>query len=173
MRREEVKGDRKITIQPMTAADLDAVMRIEEASYTQPWKRSMFETDLRGNPFARFFVARDADAGAVTGYVCFWKVFAELHLMNLAVDPDRRRSGIGEELARWTLSWAGENGVRLITLEVRASNEAAKHLYDKLGFKRVGVRHNYYRDPREDALIMNWSEGSPLEKEVGDDGETV
>ncbi|MBI3596391.1 MAG: ribosomal protein S18-alanine N-acetyltransferase [Nitrospirae bacterium] len=151
--------DRKISIRPMTLADLDEVMPIEEASYTAPWKRSMFEADLHGNPFARFFVARDPDQGTVVGYVCFWKVFAELHLMNLSVHPDRRRLGIGGELVRWTLSWAKENAVSLVTLEVRASNEAAKRLYEKLGFKLVAVRHNYYRDPREDALIMNWSEG--------------
>ncbi|HET6464513.1 MAG TPA: ribosomal protein S18-alanine N-acetyltransferase [Nitrospiria bacterium] len=159
MKREEVSQDRKISIRPMTSADLDEVMPIEEASYTTPWKRSMFEADLHGNPFARFFVAHDPDPGPVVGYVCFWKVFSELHLMNLSVHPGRRRLGIGEELARWTLSWAKENAVSLITLEVRASNEAAKRLYEKLGFKLVAVRRNYYRDPREDALIMNWSEG--------------
>lgn len=158
MKREEVKRDRKISIRPMTVADLDAVMPIEEASYPTPWKRSMFESDLRGNPFARFFVAGDPDQGRVIGYVCFWKVFSELHLMNLSVHSDWRRSGIGEELGRWTLSWARENGISLITLEVRASNEAAKRLYEKLGFKIVAVRHNYYREPHEDALIMNWSE---------------
>jgi ribosomal-protein-alanine N-acetyltransferase len=119
----------------------------------------MFESDLQGNPFARFFVARDSERGAVVGYVCFWKVFSELHLMNLSVHPDRRRLGIGETLGRWTLTWAGENDISLITLEVRASNEAAKRLYEKLGFKLVAVRRNYYRDPSEDALIMNWSEG--------------
>jgi ribosomal-protein-alanine N-acetyltransferase len=159
MRHKEVNRDRKISIQPMTPADLDEVMPIEEASYTTPWKRSMFEADLQGNPFARFFVARDPEQGAVVGYVCFWKVFSELHLMNLSVHPGRRRLGIGEELGRWTLTWARENAVSLITLEVRASNEAAKRLYEKLGFKLVAVRRNYYRNPSEDALIMNWSEG--------------
>lgn len=158
MRREEVSRDRNVTIRPMTAADLDEVMPIEEGSYTMPWKRPMFEAELKGNPFARLFVARDAEQNALLGYVCFWLVFDELHIMNLSVHPARRRTGIGEELARWTLSWARENGARLATLEVRASNEAAKRLYGKLGFKVIAVRNGYYREPREDALIMTLSE---------------
>ena len=139
----------------MTPADLDEVMPIEEKSHAIPWKRPMFEAELNGNQFARLFVARDSDRNTVAGYVCFWMVFDELHIMNLSVHPDRRRIGIGEELARWTLSWARENGARLATLEVRASNEAAKRLYEKLGFKVAAVRHDYYREPREDAMIMN------------------
>lgn len=145
----------KITIQPMTSADLDEVMPIEAASYTIPWNRPMFEAELHGNRFARLFVARDSEQNTLLGYVCFWMVFDELHLINLSVHPDRRRMGIGEDLARWTLSWAKENGARLATLEVRASNEAAKRLYEKLGFKVVAVRHGYYHEPKEDAIIMN------------------
>ncbi len=162
MKRDGVSRGPNVTIQPMTPADLDEVMPIEEASYTIPWKRPMFEAELHGNPFARFFVARDsepsASGGALLGYVCFWMVFDELHLMNLSVHPDRRRIGIGEELARWTLSWARENGARLATLEVRASNEAAKRLYEKIGFKVVAVRQGYYREPKEDAVLMNLTE---------------
>ncbi|HEY5593648.1 MAG TPA: ribosomal protein S18-alanine N-acetyltransferase [Nitrospiria bacterium] len=159
MKREGVSRGRNVTIRPMTPADLDEVMPIEEISYAVPWKRPMFEAELHGNPFARLFTARDsepsASGGALLGYVCFWMVFDELHLMNLSVHPSWRRMGIGEELARWTLSWAKENGARLATLEVRDSNTAAKGLYEKLGFKVAAVRHGYYREPREDAVIMN------------------
>ncbi len=160
---EGISRGPNVTIQPMTTADLDEVMPIEEVSYTLPWKRPMFESELQGNPFARFFVARDfetsASGGTLLGYVCFWMVFDELHLMNLSVHPEWRRMGIGEELARWALTWAKDNGARLATLEVRASNEAAKRLYEKLGYKVVAVRQGYYREPREDALIMNRTEG--------------
>ncbi|MBI3812303.1 MAG: ribosomal protein S18-alanine N-acetyltransferase [Nitrospirae bacterium] len=158
MKGERVSRVPNLTIRPMTPGDLDEVMPVEEVSYAIPWKRPMFEAELHGNPFARLFTARDSEQNALLGYVCFWMVFDELHLLNLSVRPDRRRIGIGEELARWTLSWARENGARLATLEVRASNEAAKRLYEKLGFKVVAVRQGYYREPKEDAVIMNLTE---------------
>jgi len=158
MKTEGVGRGRKIMIEPMTFGDLDGVGAIEEASYSVPWKRSMFEAELNGNPFSRLFVARDAEGAGLQGYVCFWVVFDELHLLNLAVHPDARRHGIGEELAQWTLSRAKKDGARRASLEVRASNEAARKLYEKLGFKVSAVRHGYYREPREDGLIMSMNE---------------
>ncbi|MBI3610918.1 MAG: ribosomal protein S18-alanine N-acetyltransferase [Nitrospirae bacterium] len=157
MSRKEVSKDRKVMIRPMTATDLDEVISIEAVSYTTPWSRRMFEAELAGNAFAHLFVARDPESGALRGYVCCWVVFDELHLMNLSVHPEWRRLGIGEELARWTLSWAREQGARSATLEVRVSNEAARRLYEKLGFTVSAVRRDYYRDPKEDAQIMNRS----------------
>jgi [ribosomal protein S18]-alanine N-acetyltransferase len=158
MTREGVSRGRNITIQPMTPADLEEVLPIEEVSYTMPWNRTMFEAELHGNRFARLLTARDSEQNILLGYVCFWMVFDELHLMNLSVHPEWRRMGIGEELARRALSSAQEGGARLATLEVRASNEAAKRLYEKLGFKVAAVRHGYYREPKEDAVIMNLTE---------------
>jgi ribosomal-protein-alanine N-acetyltransferase len=158
MKQEGVSRGRNITIQPMTPADLEEVLPIEEVSYTTPWNRTMFEAELHGNRFARLLVARDSEQNILLGYVCFWMVFDELHLMNLSVHPEWRRMRIGEELARRALSSAREGGARLATLEVRASNEAAKRLYEKLGFKVAAVRHGYYREPKEDAVIMNLTE---------------
>ena len=154
MKREEVR----LTIHPMNRADLDEVIAIEQVSYSKPWKREMFEAELEGNAFARFFVARDPDQNTILGHICFWIVFEEMHLMNLAVHPARRRQGIGEQLARWAMAWVKDQGVGLATLEVRASNEAAKQLYEKLGFRVAAVRSAYYREPKEDALIMNLSQ---------------
>jgi ribosomal-protein-alanine N-acetyltransferase len=74
--------------------------------------------------------------------------------MNLAVHPDHRRQSIGEDLARWVLRMGSEEGCRTGILEVRPSNSPARRLYEKLGFKAVGTRRGYYRDPKEDALIM-------------------
>ena len=144
-------------IQAMTPEDLDEVLAIEEASYSLPWKRSMFETELR-NPFARPAALREGTDKAIRGYVCFWLVFDELHIMNLTVRPDSRRRGIGERLSKWMLARGKEAGARLATLEARASNAAAIQLYEKLGFRRSAVRSGYYREPREDAMIMELTE---------------
>ena len=146
-----------LRIQPMTPEDLEEVFAIEEASYGWPWKRPMFEAELR-NPFARLAVLREGAAPAIRGYVCFWLVFDELHVMNLTVHPDSRRRGIGRRLAEWMLARGKEAGSRRATLEVRASNGAAIRLYEKLGFHTAAVRGGYYREPREDALIMERTE---------------
>jgi ribosomal-protein-alanine N-acetyltransferase len=141
----------------MTAGDLDPVLEIERASFSSPWSRKMFESDLLGNPFAFSFVVRHA--GSIVGYVCFWIVFDELHLLNLAVAPNLRRSGIGEEMVRWALAFGWARGARRATLEVRVSNHPARRLYEKLGFKVFSVRKNYYSDPLEDALLLRFNQG--------------
>jgi len=74
--------------------------------------------------------------------------------MNLAVHPDHRRRGIGEGLVRWVLNMGQEKGSRIALLEVRISNDPAQRLYEKIGFKKIAVRPGYYRDPKEDALLM-------------------
>jgi ribosomal-protein-alanine N-acetyltransferase len=99
-------------------------------------------------------VARFPGEAEIIGYACFWILFEELHLMNLAVHPAHRRRGIGEELARWVLNMGQEKGVRIALLEVRVSNDPARRLYEKVGFKKIAVRPGYYRDPKEDALLM-------------------
>jgi ribosomal-protein-alanine N-acetyltransferase len=144
-----------IAIDPMTEGDLDAVLEIERVSFSSPWSRRMFESELLGNPFAFSFVVRHA--GSIVGYLCFWIVFDELHLLNLAVAPRSRRSGIGEEAVRWALAFGRARGAGTATLEVRASNHPARRLYEKLGFKSYAVRKNYYSDPPEDALLLRFN----------------
>jgi ribosomal-protein-alanine N-acetyltransferase len=150
-----VRSDERtaIAIRPMRAEDLDQVMAIDERSFTMPWRRKMFEAELTGNPFASLAVAV-GPADEVLGYVCIWVVFDELHLMTLSVHPDWRRRGIGEDLVRWALEFARRRQVRLATLEVRAGNAAARALYEKFGFSATATRPAYYREPREDAVIM-------------------
>ncbi|HEY5649328.1 MAG TPA: ribosomal protein S18-alanine N-acetyltransferase [Nitrospiria bacterium] len=148
-------GSATVSITPMVREDLDGVLSIEKASYSVPWTRSMFEVEIKGNPFSVLLVSRDGEGGPLTGYVCYWVVFDELHIMNLSVRPEYRRRGIGQALAAEAISDAWGKGVRLGTLEVRASNDAARGLYEKMGFKVEAVRKGYYREPREDALIMN------------------
>lgn len=143
-----------ITIAPMQEQDLDEVLDLEQASFTEPWTRKMFLGELRGNVFATNLVARAEDDGTLLGYVMFWVVFEELHMMNLAVRPQVRRWGIATQLVRQALSEGAARGARTALLEVRASNAAAIALYQGLGFFKQGVRRGYYDHPREDAVIM-------------------
>jgi len=99
-------------------------------------------------------VHNPADTDEIVGYICFWLVFEELHLMNLSVHPCLRREGIGEELLRWAVLKGREAGAKTATLEVRSSNDAARGLYEKVGFKPRSIRRNYYSNPKEDAVIM-------------------
>lgn len=138
----------------MTAKDIETIAAIERVSYTSPWTRRMFESELWENPFSFAYVAREEEHRRIVGYVLFWLVYDELHLMNVAVDPAWRRRGIGEELVRFALETGGRRGVRIATLEVRVSNQTAQSLYRKFGFYQVGVRRNYYREPKEDALLL-------------------
>ena len=150
----------KIKISRMTEKDLDEVMRIEEVSFSAPWSRGMFLTELRDNPFSKLLIARlDPPTGRdeqvrLVGYCCFWVIFNEVHIMNLAVHPDWKRKGIGSKLVEETLSISRDHGVKKIHLEVRQSNDQARRLYEKFGFQVIAVRPNYYTHPREDAVLM-------------------
>ena len=144
-----------IMIQPLTSADLDEVGPIEDASHKVPWTRKMFEEELNGNPFSNFYAIRDPADQKLLAYVCFWLVFEEIRFMNLSVSPNHRRQGLGEKLVRWVLEWGWGRGAYLATLEVRASNKAARRLYEKLAFVVAGTRSGYYGEPKEDALIMS------------------
>jgi len=145
-------GRRRLS--PMQERDLDEVVALEQASFPEPWTRKMFLGELRGNVFAVNVVARDGEAGTLLGYILFWVVFEELHLMNLAIRQDIRRRGLGREMARHALSVGAARGARTALLEVRASNVAAITLYEGLGFTQTGRRKGYYDCPREDAVIM-------------------
>ena len=145
---------------PMQESDLDEVLDLEQRSFSEPWTRKMFLGELQGNAFATNLVLRAGDAGfgegvgagALLGYIMFWVVFEELHLMNLAVLPEVRRRGLGTALVRHALMAA--HGARMALLEVRASNTAALAMYRKLEFVQKSVRKGYYNHPREDAVIM-------------------
>jgi len=121
----------------------------------------MFEVELTDNPFARFLTAHIENADQVptgsrglVGYVCFWVVFEELRMMNLAVAPHVRRRGIGRWLLQQALTMGREEGARRALLEVRVSNHPAVALYEYAGFSRSGVRSKYYTNPIEDAVLM-------------------
>ncbi len=148
----------------MTLRDIDAVAAIEQAAYTSPWTRTMFESELWETPFSFPYVVREEANRRIVGYVLFWLVYDELHLMNLAVDPVWRRKGIGQELLRFALETGARRAVLTATLEVRASNLPAQSLYKKLGFYQDGIRRGYYREPKEDALLFRCD----LNQEMGE-----
>jgi [ribosomal protein S18]-alanine N-acetyltransferase len=146
-----------ITIEPLgSPSDLDAVLEIETASFTSPWTREMYLAELQNVGISFCCLARDK-GGTVLGFCSFWRVVDELHINNLAVAAPYRRRGIGTALLDYVLNEGVRLGARRATLEVRRSNDAARHLYERLGFSTAGVRPAYYTNPVEDALVL-WRE---------------
>ena len=138
-------------IRKMTAREVPQVAELEKLCFSQPWSEKSVAGEL-DNPLALWLVAMEGDR--LAGYVGSQTVMDETDMMNLAVAPQFRRQGVGEALVNALTASLKELGSRCLTLEVRDSNEAARALYGKLGFAEVGRRRGYYRDPREDALIM-------------------
>ncbi len=137
-------------IRPMTEADLDAVLLIEKSSFPLPWKREHFLHEI-GAPHSYPFVA-ELD-GKIAGYVCLMSLFEEAQILDIAVAADQRGSGIGRLLMEKSFDVALEKGAEVMALEVRESSAPAIGLYQALGFKRVGIRANYY-ESRENAVLM-------------------
>jgi len=145
-------------IEPLTrAGQIDDVLAIEEASFTNPWTREMYLAEMDNRGVSYCYLAHD-DTGRVVGFCSFWRVLDELHINNLAVKPESRRSGVATALLAHVLREGGSLGAQRATLEVRRSNDPARLLYERFGFAVAGVRRAYYTKPVEDALIL-WREG--------------
>jgi ribosomal-protein-alanine N-acetyltransferase len=136
----------------MTLDDLRAVHAIEHASFSVPWPDDAYRNELLTNRLASYVVARAGDA--VIGFAGLWVMVDEAHVTTFAVDPGWRRRGVGERLLLALLDIAVTRRAREATLEVRLSNMPARRLYEKYGFRPVGIRPRYYSDNGEDALIM-------------------
>ena len=141
------------SVQPMAAEDLDEVMMIENASFPKPWTRTMFESEFR-NPVSSAYVlkVKADDKEEVGAYIVFWIVHGEAHILNIAVDPKFRGRGLATRLLSMMLQIMKRKMVYEIFLEVRVSNDAARELYRKFGFREAFIRKNYYGD--EDAIVM-------------------
>ena len=147
--------DSTIQIVPAVLMDLPDLLCLEEACFSSPWTRKMLEAELTGNQFAYFLVARDtAKAGTIVGSLCFWIVFEEVRLMNLAVAEEQRRRGIAAALVDSALRAGLTQAATRAVLEVRSSNRAAAALYQRVGFTQVSIRPAYYSNPVEDAVLM-------------------
>lgn len=136
----------------MRTADLPEVQAIERASFTTPWPPNAYRSELEENRLASYLVARVGEQ--VVGYAGMWLMVDEAHITTFAVHPGWRRRRIGERLLLAMLDLAVARRAREATLEVRVSNLAARRLYEKYGFRPVGIRPRYYSDDGEDAIVM-------------------
>jgi ribosomal-protein-alanine N-acetyltransferase len=132
---------------------IDDVIAVEEASFTNPWTREMYLSELENRGVSFCYMARDGE-GRIVGFCSFWRVLDELHVNNLAVLPNVRRAGVASALLSRVLREGAALGATRATLEVRRSNDAARLLYERFGFFVAGVRRGYYTNPVEDALIL-------------------
>jgi ribosomal-protein-alanine N-acetyltransferase len=132
---------------------LDEVSALEAASFTNPWSQDMLARELSNSDVARVYILRGPDAHLLAFCAC-WLIFDELHINTLAVDLAARRQGLATRLLRVVFSEAVAAGVQRATLEVRRSNDAARGLYERLGFVVHAVRPKYYTHPEEDGLIL-------------------
>ena len=142
----------KLQVVPMDASHLDALAQIEQECFSAPWSRNLLADELY-NDCAAYLVAQD-ETGDVLGYAGVQVVLDEGCVTRIAVRPAFRRKSVAARLLQVFFDFARANGLRFITLEVRAGNGAAIALYRKFGFEEVGRRKNYYERPKEDALIM-------------------
>ena len=151
------------SVREATVRDLPRILEIERLAFAEPWSLDSFRRELM-LPFSRIMVAArsptEAD-GQLAGFLCRWLVADECHILNIAVHPKLRRGGIGRALMAEAINEAKAKQIRLVTLEVRRSNLAARSLYRKLSFEERRLRSNYY-GPGEDAIVMELSLGEPL-----------
>jgi [ribosomal protein S18]-alanine N-acetyltransferase len=145
------KGE-AVSFRSMRLGDIDEVCRIEKEAFPTPWSEGAFHNELVNNHFAHYIIM-ECD-GDVAGYGGMWLIMEEAHVTNIAVKASYRGRKLGERLLRQLQETAQFLGAHKMTLEVRVSNLVAQRLYEKLGFRSVGVRRGYYSDNQEDALIM-------------------
>ncbi|HEX9667763.1 MAG TPA: ribosomal protein S18-alanine N-acetyltransferase [Thermodesulfobacteriota bacterium] len=142
---------------------LDEIIAIEQVSFPTPWPRQVFDMELKSS---RSYKRVSKINGTVVGYIIAWKIYDEVHILNLAVHPEHRRRGIGRGLLNDCLLYFSNKGIKSAILEVRVRNKNAIKLYEKTGFRSVGFRRKYYSDTGEDALVMKLDmgySGKPLE----------
>jgi len=144
-------------LRKMEEDDLPDVLKIENLSYSKPWHVSSFKGEIDNYPISNAYVIVYRPLNKVIGYIIYWHVEKKIQISNIAVSPDFRMMGIAEAVIRQVIVQIKREGAEFVLLEVRPSNYAARSLYNKLGFKVLGIRKNYYSDPREDAMLMGKS----------------
>ena len=147
---DSVMNDASVRL--MVADDVAAVSMIERLSFDLPWSQKAFKAEIVSNDLAHYLVAEVMEK--IVAYAGMWMIIDEAHVTNVAVLPDYRGQGIGKLIMGSLIVYAGQQGARRMTLEVRSSNEVAKQLYQRFGFTAAGIRKKYYTDTNEDAIIM-------------------
>lgn len=145
-------GQPSVTFRAMRLEDIPDVMVIEHESFSLPWTEQAFRSEMTMNHFARY-VIMEVD-GVPAGYAGMWTVVDEAHITNIAVRTAYRGRKLGEQLLSELLDMAQALELERATLEVRVSNDVARNLYIKTGFREIGIRKGYYSDNNEDAVIM-------------------
>ena len=140
-----------MTINPMKEDHVAQVAALERQCFADPWSEGSIASEL-DNPLSLWLVAEQD--GAVCGYVGSQTVLDETDMMNIAVHPDCRRQGIAAALISELVRLLKARGSYILRLEVRQSNAPAIALYETMGFTQLGLRKNYYRNPKENALIL-------------------
>lgn len=146
----------EVHVRAMLTRDIPTVMRIERQCFPTPWSEKIFITEVEENTYADYIVA--AAGGEVVGYAGQWLYSYEAHVTNIAVMPAHRGRHIGARLLLSLMHRAQRQGINRMTLEVRASNSGAMAFYRRYGFAVRGIRHNYYTDTNEDAVVMACSD---------------
>lgn len=152
----EARTSPRAALRRMVAADLDEVDALQQSSFSNPWSLELLQKEL-ANEWSTVLLAEETAEGAarrILGFVIFWLVHDEVHILNVAVAPARRREGLARTLLAECLAQGRSASARLATLEVRGSNVPALSLYRSLGFRQAGVRKSYYVDNGEDAVVM-------------------
>ena len=152
-----------IELRKLKLADIPSIEQVERRAYSTPWSRTMFAGEI-AKPTSRCFGAFDGDR--LAGYLIVSRYVDAWHIMNVAVDPDRRRTGIATAMLADLLRRIDGHGARF-TLEVRESNAGAIELYERFGFRAAGRRRRYYQDNGEDAVVM-WRTQSTLAGRLDD-----
>lgn len=147
--------DQSLVFRKMKMSDIPQIVEIEKEAFTTPWTSAAFENELTSNHFAKYMVMQIDEE--IAGYGGMWMVMEEAHVTNIALRQKFRGKKLGERLLSELMQTAAFLGAVRMTLEVRESNYIAQGLYEKMGFRSVGVRRNYYTDNNENALIM-WAD---------------
>lgn len=152
---KNLQREEKLEFRLMQLDDIPDVLEIEHEAFTLPWTKEAFHNELTMNHFAKYMIIELN--GQAIGYAGMWTIMDEAHITNIAVREAFRGRKFGDKLLDELMRTASYLGMERMTLEVRVTNRIAQGLYEKKGFKSVGVRKGYYSDNNEDAVIM-WAD---------------
>lgn len=129
---------------------------IESKCFSDPWSTQAFKDTIE-NPASDIYIAKNSSLQNTVGFCAVMHATDEAEILDIAVEPEMRRHGIGEKLLTYSITELKKAGIITVFLEVRASNCPAINLYEKFGFNKIGIRRGYYRSPVEDAILMKYS----------------